>query len=296
MTTDSAGSTYTGSLTLVPSVSDGKTIFVTQVVKGTPTLDGGSASRHGGSDFFDNTGAVAGVFVVVGLVVTGFLAAFTWYMLRRRRRQRLDRDVAAAAAAAAANQHPRFEDDDEPGMAQYNGYYATHSGEIEGQQPQNPHTRGYDYEDPAGGYDPYAANLVDVPLNGGNGGMDRMSTATAPGFAGYGAGHAYYQNPQNTDPIDFTQQQQQQQQQHADFKHSYGDPQYDVAHNYAGPDEPLAGHGEQTSYNYYNYEDEPQGGIAYPAPAAQGLARPESVGSIASGANANHRDLTVTNK
>lgn len=260
---------------------------MTQVIKGTPSLDAGSGSRHGSSDFFDNTGAVAGVFVVVGLVVTAFLATFTWFMLRRRRRQRLDRDVSAAAAAAAAAQHPRFEDDDEPGMTQYNGFYTTHNGEIEGQQPQNPHhNRGYDYEDPAGGYDPYAANLVDVPLAGG---ADRMSTATAPGFAGYGAGQAYYQNEQN---VDFSQQP-------GDFQHSYGDPQYDVAHNYAGPDEPLAGQAghdgqHQTSYNYYNYADEvPHDNVAYPAPAAQAMPRPESVGSIASGTN--HRDLTVTN-
>ena len=103
-------------------------------------------------------------------------------MLRHRRRQRLDRDVAAAAAAAAAGAyHSRsaFDDDEEkPALGQYGGYYAatTPGMDVHG-QPQ-PAMGGYDYEDPAGGYDPYVAELT---------AGDRMSTLTVPGVAGFGA-------------------------------------------------------------------------------------------------------------
>ena len=103
-------------------------------------------------------------------------------MLRRRRRQRLDRDVAAAAAAAAAGAyHSRtaFDDDEEkPAMSPYGGYYAgtTPGLDVHG-QPQ-PTMGRYDYEDPAGGYDPYVSELA---------AGDRMSTVTVPGVAGFGA-------------------------------------------------------------------------------------------------------------
>ena len=70
-------------------------------------------------------------------------------------------------------------------MAQYGGYYpATIPGvDIHG-QPQETIGGYHDYEDPAGGYDAYAADLV---------AGDRASTATAPGLAGFGA-----QSAQNT--------------------------------------------------------------------------------------------------
>jgi hypothetical protein len=114
-------------------------------------------------------------------VCTVGVIAFVIFMLKRRRRQRLDRDVAAAAAAAAAAASSRSvfdDDDDHPQMTQYGGYHpATTPGiDIHG-QPQ-PAAGAYDYEDPAGGYDAYAANL-----NAG----DRSSIATAPGLAGFGA-------------------------------------------------------------------------------------------------------------
>lgn len=73
-------------------------------------------------------------------------------------------------------------------MTQYNGYYAATTPGIEVHNQPQPHLGGYDYEDPAGGYDPYAANLV---------GGDRSSTATVPGLAGFGAqsAQANYSQP-----------------------------------------------------------------------------------------------------
>lgn len=257
----------------------------------------GTESSHGASNFFDNTGAVAGVFVVIGLVVTAIIVTFTFIMLRRRRRQRLDRDVAAAAAAAAAASHSRFdEEDDQPSMTQYGGYYtATNSGHSVDQQQANLH-HGYDYEDPSGGYDPYASHLVDVPPIG-----DRSSTATAPGLAGFGATAAqtnYYNgHPQQSRDVDYSQ---------GDYGHTYGDPQYDVAHQYAAPMQGLAPvaemsaeghsdhqHQQQNYYNSYAYNDDPYEGYAAPGGA---LPRQDSSGSVGShGAHHGGRDLTVTN-
>lgn len=263
------------------------------IVKGGGLQDG-SSSAHGGSDFFDNKGAVAGVFVVVGLIIAGGAALFAWFMLRRRRRQRLDRDVAAAAAAAAAGHHARFDDEDEPSMsnAYNNGFYTSASSHEYDQKPQ---MHQYDYEDPAGGYDPYAANLVDVPPNHGE---RPVSTATAAGLAGFGASSAaanYYAQH----PTDYSQPQQQ------DYSHSYGDPQYDIAHQYAVPNSSLSPvaemsadqhHDAQYSYNQYDqnpgqynyhedvYNTEPHAGVP--------LTRPDSVGSVEF---SKPRDLTVSN-
>ncbi|TXT05937.1 hypothetical protein VHUM_03698 [Vanrija humicola] len=295
VTTDSAGRSITTSASLVVTTDPNGNVFtVTHFV---PTTHApGTESSHGASNFFDNTGAVAGVFVVIGLVVTAIIVTFTFIMLRRRRRQRLDRDVAAAAAAAAAASHSRFdEEDDQPSMTQYGGYYtATNSGHSVDQQGNLHH--GYDYEDPSGGYDPYAAHLVDVPPNG-----DRSSTATGAGLAGFGAAAAttnYYNgHPQQSRDVDYSQ---------GDYGHTYGDPQYDVAHQYAAPLQGLAPvaemsaeghsdhqHQQQNYYNSYNYTDDPYEGYAAPGGA---LPRQDSSGSVGShGAHHGGRDLTVTN-
>ena len=62
--------------------------------------------------FFDNTGAVAGTFSVVGLVGLGILIFIVTAIIRRRRAERFDKDVALAAAEAAATAHnPDFDDE-----------------------------------------------------------------------------------------------------------------------------------------------------------------------------------------
>jgi len=61
--------------------------------------------------FFDNTGAVAGTFSVVGLVGLGILIFIVTAVIRRRRAEKFDKDVALAAAEAAATAHnPDFDD------------------------------------------------------------------------------------------------------------------------------------------------------------------------------------------
>jgi len=61
--------------------------------------------------FFENTGAVAGTFSVVGLIGLGILIFIVTAVIRRRRAERFDKDVALAAAEAAATAHnPDFDD------------------------------------------------------------------------------------------------------------------------------------------------------------------------------------------
>lgn len=276
--------------TIVGTGTDGKVWTVTQVVKNTGVA--GESSAHGGSGFFDNAGAVAGTFVVVGLAVAAGIIAFAWYGLRRRRRQMLDRDVSAAAAAAAAANQPRFEDDDEsPAMTQYGSYYATTHGSADDIEQPNAMR---DYMDPSGGYDPYANHLTEPMIPG-----DRpCSTATAPGVAGLGAqpervaeGGAYatnnaYANEGGYDPNHFVANSYDQNHYAAeapDFSHTYGDPQYDVAHQYAQHESTYnAGAGVATTaansgYDGFNY------GAPTPQPYTDDFESPERAGQYSTG-------------
>lgn len=300
--------------------TDGKVYTITQYTKPATTGVAGSASTHGSSSFFDNTGAVAGTFVAVGIVVTTGVAAFIFFMLRRRRRQRLDRDVATAAAAAAAAHQPRFEDDDEPNL-QYAAYYQSQSShDFEGQEPEK--MGRYEYEDPAGGYDRYADNLVDAPP------ADRASTFTQAGMAGFGAtaASAGYNSAHPADAYGGYNDQQQYGSHAPDFSHSYGDPQYDVAHQYAAPDMgglstvpemSAEGHSDNAHYynhqvsqafgmtppqpttnnNGYSYADDPYGGYEMQPPQSShgghALERLDSNGSVQPPGG--RRDLTVSN-
>lgn len=67
------------------------------------------------SSFFSNSGAVAGVFIVVGLILCGIIVGAAWFVLRRRRSKRLSADERAAAGGAGAGGAgvDRFGDDDE---------------------------------------------------------------------------------------------------------------------------------------------------------------------------------------
>ena len=159
----------------------------------TGALDPGSSSNGGTTTgFFANHGAVAGVFVVVGLAVVGMFLALGLLCFRRRRRQRLDREVTAAAiAASSSNAHrsPIDEGDDvhsngptsesypstvNAPMAQYNNYGATYG--------------------PSGGYDPYAATAgaYGAGTLGGQGGPS--------GYAGVPQGdQGYYYDPRQAE-------------------------------------------------------------------------------------------------
>ena len=97
------------------TLSDGRPVTETVVIHNpSGALDGGSGNGGSSNAFFNNTGAVAGTFVAVGLVVVGIIVALGFLCFRQRRRQRLDREITAAAvaASAAASRSPLDEGDD----------------------------------------------------------------------------------------------------------------------------------------------------------------------------------------
>lgn len=187
------------------------------------SLNGGGNNSNNG--FFDNTGAVAGVFVVVGLAVAALIIGLGFLYLRRKRARELDEDIRVAVGGAgdggAGTSRFRDEDDDEmhnsdgthgdpfangasssgygsgvPMMAQYNGrgnsgYFSNGSG------PGNGNGQGYQY--PASnahsaGYEPSHQHSLSAGSAAG-----AMGMGAAAGAVGYGAYDAY-QNHSGSSP------------------------------------------------------------------------------------------------
>lgn len=137
-----------------------------------------SSNSNSSKGFFQNTGAVAGTFSVVGLIGLGILIFLVTTVMRRRRADKFDKDVALAAAEAAATAHsPDFDD---------YGYSAGRHG-----------VGGYGYADT------YPQDPVQFPPTRETYGMsnvganayaepDTHSVGTGgPGAAGIGAGDLY---------------------------------------------------------------------------------------------------------
>ncbi|KAF8162612.1 hypothetical protein B0H34DRAFT_286215 [Crassisporium funariophilum] len=74
--------------------------------------------------FFQNTGAVAGVFSVVGLIALAVIIAFITNTIRRRRARKFDKELAAATMEAASAPAPIFLDDDDDDERYKHGYGA----------------------------------------------------------------------------------------------------------------------------------------------------------------------------
>ncbi|GAA6001559.1 hypothetical protein JCM10207_006723 [Rhodosporidiobolus poonsookiae] len=88
--------TTSGTVVVVTSV-------YTAVVTGNPSATGSrnlNDSSGSGNSFFNNTGAVAGTFVVVGLLAAGIVIGLGWFFLRRKRARQLDEDIRVAAGGA----------------------------------------------------------------------------------------------------------------------------------------------------------------------------------------------------
>ncbi|KIK96270.1 hypothetical protein PAXRUDRAFT_319722 [Paxillus rubicundulus Ve08.2h10] len=120
-TTNSEGQVMTSTPLVVTEVfttvgSGGVTTTVTQAVVN-PTLAPNSANA-GGSSFLRNTGAVVGVFVVVGLAAASIMLWILFAVRRRQGMRRIEQDTAVEAAVAAAgfNRVP-LDDDNEDGGA-----------------------------------------------------------------------------------------------------------------------------------------------------------------------------------
>ncbi|EUC58219.1 transmembrane protein, putative [Rhizoctonia solani AG-3 Rhs1AP] len=131
--------------------------------------------------FFQNTGAVVGVFVVVGIVAMILLVVIGTVFLRRRRAKQFDLDVQEAAREAARAQAPIEDDDDYTGTS-----YNTHNS-----KPMSAEQRAYGYgATNASGWDPYARGAAP----GGYEMQHRRAsvvTSTTPGMAGFGAGDTF---------------------------------------------------------------------------------------------------------
>ncbi|KAF8888318.1 hypothetical protein BD779DRAFT_1672387 [Infundibulicybe gibba] len=99
----------------------------------------GSNTGGGSKSFFQNTGAVAGTFTVVGLVAIGLLIALVVALLRRRRNRKLDREIAEAEAEAAMAPAPVFLDDENDvyGPGAGGGYSDVSSHGTYGQPPMS---------------------------------------------------------------------------------------------------------------------------------------------------------------
>lgn len=80
--------------------------------------------------FFNDTGAVVGVFVVVGLASASIMMWILFAIRRRQRMRRIEQDTAVEAAVAAAglNRAPLDDDDDDDSPISPNARHQTSSG------------------------------------------------------------------------------------------------------------------------------------------------------------------------
>ncbi|KAI9444783.1 hypothetical protein H4582DRAFT_1796689, partial [Lactarius indigo] len=105
--------------TFTSTLSNGGIVTFTEVVAN-PTLSPNKGSSSS-SQFFHNKGAVAGVFLIVGLAAASICLWIFFFVRRRRRRRRIDHETAVSASLAAAGYNRAPIDDEEdfgpgPGM------------------------------------------------------------------------------------------------------------------------------------------------------------------------------------
>ncbi|KAH8997277.1 hypothetical protein EDB92DRAFT_2112030 [Lactarius akahatsu] len=105
--------------TFTSTLSNGGVVTFTEVVAN-PTLSPNRGSNSS-SQFFHNKGAVAGVFLIVGLAAASICLWIFFFIRRRRRRRRIDHETAVSASLAAAGYNRAPIDDEEdfgpgPGM------------------------------------------------------------------------------------------------------------------------------------------------------------------------------------
>ncbi|KAF8168129.1 hypothetical protein B0H34DRAFT_47630 [Crassisporium funariophilum] len=131
-TTDSRGSTTSIAPAVITSTSiftksDGNLVTVTQIIAN-PTLSPDNSSGRN-SAFFRNTGAVAGVFILVGLAAASIILWIFFALRRRRRTQRLEHDSAVSATLAAAGFHRApLDDEDDPAISSRRSRYGSPDG------------------------------------------------------------------------------------------------------------------------------------------------------------------------
>lgn len=122
--------------------------------------------------FFHNTGAVAGVFSVVGIIALVAIFFLLTSFVRRRRARKLDREIDEAAAVAANVQAPDFDDYD----------YTSGTGIGYAQYSETSHGT---YNQPPLSHERSRNNLGDIPPV-----FDPYNNSTGGGGGGAGAGAA----------------------------------------------------------------------------------------------------------
>ncbi|KAH8919290.1 hypothetical protein BT69DRAFT_502938 [Atractiella rhizophila] len=173
--------------TTVVQITLSRTVATVQVVTGTnpPSLNEQNGGGHG---FFDNTGAVVGVFVVVGLAAAAILLGFAFYYVKKKKARELTEDlrVAAGGAGAGGAGENRFGEDDDEELYDH----GRHDQEV--MKEYNPHTYGSNI------YAPVHAGAVGVaqdPSHHSRTGSMGSSNGGVPGPMAFGAYGAYQARP-----------------------------------------------------------------------------------------------------
>ncbi|KAI9511314.1 hypothetical protein F5148DRAFT_355993 [Russula earlei] len=183
----SARSSSSSSFTVIVQTSNGQVFTRTSVVTvpfTTPTQSPSGARSS--TSFFHNTGAVAGVFSVVGVVAIVALFFLLTSFIRRRRARKFDREIDEAAAAAAAAQAPDFDDYDFNSGTGYGPYSETSHGTYH--QPPLSHEPSHNHNnlgDVPAAFDPFVG--LDTPAAGAAGIGARGRSLRDAGQDPYGA-------------------------------------------------------------------------------------------------------------
>ncbi|KZT03368.1 uncharacterized protein LAESUDRAFT_366222 [Laetiporus sulphureus 93-53] len=167
------------------TVVDGRTVYVTTQVPAA-TSSANSDATSGSKTFWQQKGAVGGVFAVVGVISLVIIIAIITSAIRRRRAKKFDEDAAEAAAEAANAPVPDFNDDDygypedrTKDYAERGGYSDTASHGTYNQPPMQPGESYNMSELPP--FDPFAA------MGNSN---DPYSAAGAAGIGALGVNRA----------------------------------------------------------------------------------------------------------
>ncbi|KAF9237332.1 hypothetical protein BU15DRAFT_48818, partial [Melanogaster broomeanus] len=173
--------------------SGGIVTTVTQAVVN-PTLAPNN-NNAGESSFFSNTGAVVGVFVVVGLAAASIMLWILFAIRRRQRMQRIEQDTAVEAAVAAAGFNRTPLDDDNEYGGTTSAYTRSHFSSEMGQrgslfgnglgssssQPTSGRPASGAFDGPAGdNFNPYIDYPVGHQARGHPGGYMPARTASPP--------------------------------------------------------------------------------------------------------------------
>lgn len=193
--------TSSGSVVIVTSL-------VTAVITGSdPGQSGGARSLNGSADggnsFFSNTGATAGVFVVVGLVAAGIAIGLGFFFVRRKRARKLDEDtrIAAGGAGDGGAGRNRFDDDEDDASFVGDSRDPFSNGNQE-------MSEGHGYMSSYGSMLPLvAAGASGAAVGGGAGAYGRPNsgydTSTSGGRANMGSYEAGYSPAQSSGSIPY---------------------------------------------------------------------------------------------